>query len=75
MKHVLSDEPVTKEEVDIAKSSAGNSFVFNFASKQQHLSRILVYHVLGLPQVKKSACTMVPLIPSSCRSANSDLPE
>ena len=52
LEEILSDSPPTQEELDIAKSSAANSFVFNFASKPQQLSRQLVYYVLGLPQVQ-----------------------
>jgi len=39
----------------MAKSSAANSFVFNFASKAQQLSRILTYYSLGLPEVNSGA--------------------
>ena len=48
---ILTSVPPTEEELEIAKSSAANSFVFNFASKPQQLSRLLVYYVLGLPEV------------------------
>jgi len=49
LNEVLDSSPPTEEEVSISKTSASNSFVFNFASKKQQLSRVLVYHVLGLP--------------------------
>ena len=52
LEEILTDAPPTQEELEIAKASAANSFVFNFASKPQQLSRQLVYYVLGLPEVQ-----------------------
>lgn len=57
----LLNAPPSEEEIAQAKQSAANSFVFQFSSKQQQLGRILVYSVLGLPEVRAARWRDGPL--------------
>ncbi|MBS0015413.1 MAG: insulinase family protein [Arthrospira sp. SH-MAG29] len=45
----IRTEPITAEELDYAKESSLNSFVFNFASGDQTLSRLMRYEYFGYP--------------------------
>ena len=45
----LRTEPLTEEELNFAKDSTLNSFVFNFASPLQVLSRLMTYDYYGYP--------------------------
>lgn len=45
----IRTEPITTEELNYAKESALNSFVFNFASRDQTLSRLMRYEYFGYP--------------------------
>ena len=49
MQDVRNEAP-TQKILDTAKAQTLNSFVFNFASTNTQLQRILVYALLGLPQ-------------------------
>lgn len=51
-----TQEAPTSKQVEAAKNEALNSFVFNFASSSSQLSRLLIYELLGLPQVMIAAC-------------------
>ncbi len=42
-------EPITADELQLAKDSTLNSFVFNFASRAQTLSRLLTYDYYDYP--------------------------
>ena len=46
----LRIEPITEEELDDAKESILNSFVFNFQSPSQTLSRLMRYEYFGYPE-------------------------
>ena len=46
----LRTEAPTQKALETAKAQTLNSFVFNFASTNTQLQRILVYSLLGLPQ-------------------------
>ncbi|KAL3137574.1 hypothetical protein ABBQ38_004857 [Trebouxia sp. C0009 RCD-2024] len=53
LRRVLQDlrtEAPTQKALETAKAQTLNSFVFNFASTNTQLQRILVYSLLGLPQ-------------------------
>jgi zinc protease len=43
-------EPIAADELQLAKDSTLNSFVFNFASRAQTLSRLLTYDYYDYPQ-------------------------
>ena len=45
----LRREPISAEELDYAKESILNSFVFNFQSPEQTLSRLMRYEYYGYP--------------------------
>ena len=45
----------TDEEVARAQSETLNSFVFNFASTNAQMQRVLIYALLGLPDVSTTA--------------------
>lgn len=46
----MRTEPVTAEELQQAKESSLNSFIFNFASPAQTLSRLMSYQYYGYPE-------------------------
>jgi zinc protease len=46
----IREEPVTAEELARAQDSVLNSFVFNFQSPEQTLSRLVRYEYYGYPQ-------------------------
>lgn len=46
----MTKEPPSQQVLDTAKAQTLNSFVFNFASTNTQLQRILIYSLLGLPQ-------------------------
>jgi hypothetical protein len=48
----------TEEEVARAQSETLNSFVFNFASTNAQMQRVLIYALLGLPDVRTPAKTL-----------------
>lgn len=53
LQRVLQDirqEAPSQKVLDTAKAQTLNSFVFNFASSNTQLQRILIYSLLGLPQ-------------------------
>ncbi|MEM6251938.1 MAG: pitrilysin family protein [Cyanobacteria bacterium P01_D01_bin.156] len=43
-------EPITAEELQFAKDAVLNSFVFNFATPEQTLSRLIRYEYYGYPE-------------------------
>lgn len=45
----IQTEPITPEELSYAKESTLNSFIFNFASPEQTLSRLMRYEYYGYP--------------------------
>jgi zinc protease len=45
----IQTEPITPEELSYAKESTLNSFIFNFASPQQTLSRLMRYEYYDYP--------------------------
>ncbi len=45
----IRNEPITTEELAYAKESALNSFIFNFQSPSQTLSRLMRYEYFGYP--------------------------
>ncbi len=45
----ITEEPVTDEELEVAKESYLNSFVFNFDSMREIISRLMVYEYYGYP--------------------------
>ncbi len=46
----IRKEAPSQKVLDTAKAQTLNSFVFNFASTNTQLQRILIYSLLGLPQ-------------------------
>ncbi len=46
----IRTEPITPEELALAKESSLNSFIFNFAAPVQTLSRLMRYEYFGYPQ-------------------------
>ncbi len=46
----LQREPVSPQELQLAKQSTLNSFVFNFENRYQTLSRLMRYEYFGYPQ-------------------------
>jgi zinc protease len=46
----IRTEPVTPQELDTAKQSVVNSFVFNFDTSSKTLNRLLVYHYFNYPE-------------------------
>ena len=46
----VTKEPPSQKVLDTAKAQTLNSFVFNFASTNTQLQRILISSLLGLPQ-------------------------
>ncbi|MEB3831681.1 M16 family metallopeptidase [Phormidium sp. CCY1219] len=46
----IRTEPITEEELEYAKESALNSFIFNFADPSQTLSRLMRYEYYGYPE-------------------------
>ncbi|MEL7037358.1 MAG: pitrilysin family protein [Cyanobacteria bacterium J06592_8] len=46
----VRSEPVKSEELSYAKDSTLNSFIFNFASPDQTLSRVMLYEYYGYPK-------------------------
>ena len=46
----LTKEPVTPEELNLAKEGFLNSFVFNFDTKDEILNRLLTYNYYGYPE-------------------------
>lgn len=46
----IQTEPITPEELSYAKESTLNSFIFNFASPDQTLSRLMRYEYYGYPE-------------------------
>jgi zinc protease len=46
----VRQEPITTEELNFAQESTLNSFVFNFDSPEQTLSRLMRYEYYGYPQ-------------------------
>ena len=46
----IRQEAPSQKVLDTAKAQTLNSFVFNFASSNTQLQRILIYSLLGLPQ-------------------------
>jgi zinc protease len=45
----IRTQPITAEELQIAKESAANSFIFNFQDPAQTLSRLMRYEYFGYP--------------------------
>jgi zinc protease len=45
----IRTEPITSEELALAKESSLNSFIFNFAAPAQTLSRLMRYEYYGYP--------------------------
>lgn len=45
----LRTQPITEEELELAKDSILNSFVFKFANSAQVLSRLMTYEYYGYP--------------------------
>jgi zinc protease len=45
----IRTQPITTEELQIAKESAANSFIFNFQDPSQTLSRLMRYEYFGYP--------------------------
>ncbi len=45
----IQNQPITPEELSYAKESTLNSFIFNFASPDQTLSRLMRYEYYGYP--------------------------
>ena len=45
----ITEEPVTKDELRLAKDGILNSFVFNFDSKGEIVSRLMIYEYYGYP--------------------------
>ncbi len=45
----VREEPITAEELQYAKDAVLNSFVFNFATPEQTLSRLIRYEYYGYP--------------------------
>lgn len=45
----MTEEPVTDEELEVAKDSYLNSFVFNFDSTSEIINRLMIYEYYGYP--------------------------
>jgi predicted Zn-dependent peptidase len=45
----MTESEVTDEELELARENYLNSFVFNFATKEQIISRLMTYEYFGYP--------------------------